>query len=156
LIQRETRSSYGSRLKADEQAEKWITDAAENEFYKTTAESDGFEFLSTIRRNAMATHSAGGKSPDVHPVLETLADDVQPGDAVRLQGYVGPTKNDRTLRLYASFDDLSEYHGGASRKGAQGASGAEGPRGGRGSGLDAGHDGSVRRSCAPRGSVFGP
>jgi len=57
----------------------------------------------------MATHSAGGKSPDVHPVLETLADDMQPGDAVRLQGYVGPTKNDRTLRLYASFEDLSEY-----------------------------------------------
>ena len=57
----------------------------------------------------MATHDAGGKSPDVHPVLETLADDVQPGDAVRLQGYVGPKKNDTTLRLYASFEDLSEY-----------------------------------------------
>ena len=28
-------------------AEKWITDAAENEFYKTRAESDGFVFLST-------------------------------------------------------------------------------------------------------------
>jgi DNA primase len=28
--------------------EKWITDAAENEFYKTRAESDGFVFLSTI------------------------------------------------------------------------------------------------------------
>ena len=27
--------------------EKWITDAAENEFYKTRAESDGFVFLST-------------------------------------------------------------------------------------------------------------
>ncbi len=64
----------------------------------------------------MATHSAGGKSPsagvkspDVHPALETLADDVQLSDAVRLQGYVGPTKNDKTLRLYASFEDLSEY-----------------------------------------------
>jgi len=57
----------------------------------------------------MTTQSAGGNSPDVHPMLETLADDVQPGDAVRLQGYVGPTKNERTLRLYASFDDLSEY-----------------------------------------------
>ena len=64
----------------------------------------------------MATHSAGGKSPsaggkspDVHPALETLADDVQLRDAVPLQGYVGPTKNDKTLRLYASFEDLSEY-----------------------------------------------
>jgi hypothetical protein len=61
------------------------------------------------RRNAMATHNVVGKSPDVHPVLETLAADVYPGDAVRLQGNVGPTKNDKTLRLYSSFDDLSEY-----------------------------------------------
>jgi hypothetical protein len=29
--------------------EKWITDAAENEFYKTRAESDGFVFLTTNR-----------------------------------------------------------------------------------------------------------
>ncbi len=29
-------------------AEKWITDAAENEFYKTRAESDGFVFLSSM------------------------------------------------------------------------------------------------------------
>jgi hypothetical protein len=56
----------------------------------------------------MATHSAGGKSPDVHPALATLADDAEP-DAVRLQGYVGPTKNDKTMRLYSSFEDLSEY-----------------------------------------------
>jgi hypothetical protein len=31
----------------------------------------------------MTTHSLGGKNPDVHPVLETLADAAQPGDAVR-------------------------------------------------------------------------
>jgi hypothetical protein len=29
--------------------EKWITDAAESEFYKTRAESDGFVFLTTKR-----------------------------------------------------------------------------------------------------------
>ena len=29
-------------------AEKWITDAAENEFYKTRAEDNGFVFLSTM------------------------------------------------------------------------------------------------------------
>jgi hypothetical protein len=57
----------------------------------------------------MTTHSGGGKSPDVHPVLEKLADAAQPGDAVRLQGYAGPTKDDKTLRLYASLDDLSQY-----------------------------------------------
>ena len=37
-------------------AEKWITDAVENEFYKTRAESDGFVFLSTI----IISESSGG------------------------------------------------------------------------------------------------
>jgi hypothetical protein len=36
--------------------EKWITDAAENEFYKTKAESDGFIFLTTKR----ISESSGG------------------------------------------------------------------------------------------------
>lgn len=42
---RETRMLFGKPATA----EKWITDAAENEFYKTRAESDGFIFLSTTR-----------------------------------------------------------------------------------------------------------
>ena len=37
-------------------AEKWITDAAENAFYKTRAEDNGFVFLSTIR----ISESSGG------------------------------------------------------------------------------------------------
>jgi hypothetical protein len=41
---RETRMLFGKPATAD----KWITDAAENEFYKTRAESDGFIFLSTM------------------------------------------------------------------------------------------------------------
>lgn len=41
---RETRMLFGKPATA----EKWITDAAENEFYKTRAESDGFVFLSTL------------------------------------------------------------------------------------------------------------
>jgi hypothetical protein len=41
---RETRMLFGKPATA----EKWITDVAENEFYKTRAESDGFIFLSTI------------------------------------------------------------------------------------------------------------
>jgi hypothetical protein len=41
---RETRMFFGKPASV----EKWITDAAENEFYKTRAESDGFIFLSTI------------------------------------------------------------------------------------------------------------
>src|SRR5262249_59396980 len=42
---RETRMLFGKPATV----EKWITDAAENEFYKTSAESDGFVFLTTIR-----------------------------------------------------------------------------------------------------------
>ena len=41
---RETRILFGKPATV----EKWITDAAENEFYKTRAESDGFVFLSTL------------------------------------------------------------------------------------------------------------
>jgi len=41
---RETRMYFGKPATV----EKWITDAAVNEFYKTKAESDGFVFLSTM------------------------------------------------------------------------------------------------------------
>ena len=37
-------------------AEKWITDAAKNEFYKTRAEDNGFVFLSTM---SISESSAG-------------------------------------------------------------------------------------------------
>jgi hypothetical protein len=40
---RETRTLFGKTATAD----KWITDAAENEFYKTRAEDNGFVFLCT-------------------------------------------------------------------------------------------------------------
>src|SRR5215510_14167059 len=42
---RETRMLFDK----PETVEKWITDAAENEFYTTRAESDGFVFLTTMR-----------------------------------------------------------------------------------------------------------
>jgi hypothetical protein len=42
---RETRMLFGKPASAD----KWITDAVENQFYQTRAESDGFIFLSTMR-----------------------------------------------------------------------------------------------------------
>src|SRR5262245_13306025 len=41
---RETRILFGKPATA----EKWITDAVENEFYKTKEESDGFVFLTTM------------------------------------------------------------------------------------------------------------
>lgn len=49
---RETRMLFGKPATA----EKWITDAAENEFYRTRAESDGFVFLSAIS----ISESSGG------------------------------------------------------------------------------------------------
>ena len=49
---RETRMLFGKPATV----EKWITDAAENEFYKTRAESDGFVFVSTMR----ISESGGG------------------------------------------------------------------------------------------------
>src|SRR5882672_4087017 len=49
---RETRKLFGKPATA----EKWITDAAENEFYRTRAESDGFVFSST-----MSISESGGR-----------------------------------------------------------------------------------------------
>ena len=49
---RETRTLFGKPATV----EKWITDAAENEFYKTRAEDNGFVFVSTMR----ISESGGG------------------------------------------------------------------------------------------------
>ncbi len=56
---RETRMLFGKAATAD----KWITDAAENEFYKTRAESDGFIFLSTL---SMSEDSGGITLTSIH------------------------------------------------------------------------------------------
>jgi hypothetical protein len=49
---RETRMLFGKPATV----EKWITDAAENEFYKTRAEDNGFVFVTTMR----LSESSGG------------------------------------------------------------------------------------------------
>jgi hypothetical protein len=49
---RETRKLFGKSATA----EKWITDAAENEFFKTRAEDGGFVFLTT---NSISENSGG-------------------------------------------------------------------------------------------------
>jgi hypothetical protein len=68
---RETRMLFGKPATA----EKWITDAAENEFYKTRAESHGFVFLSTLS----ISESSGG-------ITLTSSHDSQPqGIVARLQ-----------------------------------------------------------------------
>ena len=56
---RETRMLFGKPATAD----KWITEAAKNAFYKTRAESDGFVFLSTM---AITEHGAGTTLTSVH------------------------------------------------------------------------------------------
>lgn len=60
---RETRLLFGKPATV----EKWITDATENEFYKTRAESDGFVFLTTMsiveRRGAITLISAHESLP---------------------------------------------------------------------------------------------
>ena len=50
---RETRILFGKPATA----EKWVTEAAENAFYKTRAESDGFVFLTTV---SISEGSGGG------------------------------------------------------------------------------------------------
>ena len=67
---RETRMLFGKPATA----EKWITDAAENEFYKTRAESDGFVFLSTTS----ISESSGGMT------LSTSHDSQPQGIVARL------------------------------------------------------------------------
>jgi hypothetical protein len=56
---RETRTLFGKPATA----EKWITDAAENEFYKTRAEDGGFVFLTTRR---ISQSSAGMALSECH------------------------------------------------------------------------------------------
>ena len=53
---RETRMLFGKPATV----EKWITDAAENEFYKTRAEDGGFVFLTTKRISQNDTSQSGG------------------------------------------------------------------------------------------------
>lgn len=56
---RETRILFGKPATV----EKWITDAADREFYRTRAESDGFIFVSTMR---IAEHRGGATLTSVH------------------------------------------------------------------------------------------
>ena len=66
---RETRMLFGKPATA----EKWITDAGENAFYKTRAESDGFVFLSTTS----ISESSGGS------IILTSSHDSQPQSFVK-------------------------------------------------------------------------
>ncbi len=66
---RETRMFFGKPATV----EKWITDAAENAFFKTRAESDGFVFLTT---NSISESGSGG-------IMLTSSHDSQPQSIVK-------------------------------------------------------------------------
>ena len=59
---RETRTLRGKPATV----EKWITDAAENEFYKTRAESDGFVFVTT---KSISDSSGGTTLTECHEFM---------------------------------------------------------------------------------------
>jgi len=68
---RETRMLFGKLATV----EKWITEAAENEFYKTRAEDSGFVFVSTLR----ISESSGGMT------LTSSHDSIPQGIVARLK-----------------------------------------------------------------------
>lgn len=67
---RETRMYFGKPATV----EMWITDAAENEYYKTRAESDGFLFLSTTSISESGSGTVLSTSHETRPqgVVATL------------------------------------------------------------------------------------
>ena len=60
---RETRMLFGKPATV----EKWITDAAENEFYTTRAEDGGFVFLTTMRMSERSGSTTLSSSHDSKP-----------------------------------------------------------------------------------------
>ena len=64
---KETRLLFGKPATV----EKWMTDAAENEFYRTRAESDGFIFLTTMRLSESGSGVTLTSSHETNP--QTLA-----------------------------------------------------------------------------------
>lgn len=60
---RETRMLFGKPATA----EKWITDAAENEFYKTRAEDRGFVYVTTLRISESSGRMTLTSSHDSQP-----------------------------------------------------------------------------------------
>ena len=97
---RETRMLFGEPAAV----EKWITDAAENEFYKTRAESPGFVFLSTIR----ISENSGG-------ITLTSSHDYKPqGIVARLQSI--PMILFRGVMKKAILQDLNDIKAAVERE----------------------------------------
>jgi hypothetical protein len=84
--------------------EKRITDAAENEFYKTRAESDGFVFLSTMS----ISENSGG-------VMLTSSHDSRPqGIVAKLKSIPMPLF--RGVMKKALLQDLNDIKSAVERK----------------------------------------
>ena len=97
---RETRMYFGKPATV----EKRITDAMENEFYKTRAESDGFVFLSTMR----ISESSGG-------VMLATSHDTRPqGLAAKLKSIPMPFFKGMVRK--ALLQDLNDIKSAIERK----------------------------------------
>ena len=98
---RETRKLFGKSATAD----KWITDAVEDEFYKTRAEDGGFVFLSTMS----ISESSGGIT------LTSVHDSLPQGIAAKLMSipmgllFKGVAKK-------ALLQDLNDYKAAVERE----------------------------------------
>ena len=90
---RETRMLFGKPATV----EKWITDAAENEFYTTRAESDGFVFVSTMR----ISESGGGMT------LTSSHDSKPQGIVAKIQSL--PMGLFKGVAKKALVQDLNDY-----------------------------------------------
>ena len=97
---RETRMYFGKPATV----EKRITDAMENEFYKTRAESDGFVFLSTMR----ISESSGGV------MLATSHDTKPQGLAAKLKSIPMPFFKGMVRK--ALLQDLNDIKSAIERK----------------------------------------
>lgn len=90
---RETRTLFGKPATA----EKWITDAVENEFYKTRAESDGFVFLCT---KTISERGGGVMLTEIHEFM--------PQTIVRKMMAIPMRLVVRTVGKKAIMQDLSD------------------------------------------------
>jgi hypothetical protein len=90
---RETRMLFGKPTSV----EKWITDAAENEFYTTRAEDGGFVFLTTMRISERSGSMTLSSSHDSKPQ----------GIVARLQSI--PMVLFRGVVRKAIMQDLNDY-----------------------------------------------
>ena len=100
---RETRMLFGKPATV----EKWITEAAENQFYETRAESDGFVFVTTTR----LSESSGG-------ITLTSSHDSKPQSIVARCMSIPMGILFRGVARKAILQDLNDIKSAVERKGS--------------------------------------